>query len=1348
MESPFSTREVHKLLKKLDPLKWLRDERALNQRDILRVISRKHSQDKQITLALHAAADLQKDLRIKTHPTMDKWSGVYLNSHKKDSQLPIVIDTGASISLTPNKSDFVSEITTSTTEEMKGISDSVKIEGLGWVEWQIRDVFGRVQLVRTQAYYVPVANIRLFSPQTYFMENNAGECHINHLCLTFITAQGNELQFPFHPNSNLPLMFTDPKISQGGMTSPQLFALSKTDVIDQTQQLLDEHNHNLSKTAKELLLWHYRLAHSGFTWIQSLMRIRKQEVGVPSDPPVIPTKTSNVASCAIPKCPACQLGKQHRRTPDNSSVQMKTEQEMAIRRKTMTPGECVSVDQFVATVPGRLPHTFGKEKGVDRYTGGTLFVDHASGLIYVQNQVSLKAGETLVGKHGFERFASWYTVKIAAYHADNHPFASEEFLADVEILDQRITFSGVGAHFQNGVAERNLQTITLWARTMMMHQLVHWPEAFDAALWPFAMNHAVHLWNSMPRERNGLAPYEIFTGVKLPSYSVLLQARVWGCPTYVLDPRLQDGHKLPKWTKRARLGVYVGSSSSHSETVGLILNMTTGSVSPQYHVVYDELFQTVYGTLDNTIFDSPTWISLLSLGGLEQSLDATDIHGDEVPHQEFYDDFVESNSEFDLNSNESDPDTAPTTASISSSSHVPEGDGDQNATFESEGDDADDKPVVPYQPRRSDRLVKPNPKYASTFCGRSPTLRGPQKPQYPAHVVSCYLAGGNPKTKVRNRDIDRASLHGLVWSPYQNSSMSLSCRRALAAITSSYDPIEETVEDWSPLALAAKANDADTPNWHEAMNGPNAEGYWEACEKELATLEDMNVWDVVNKESWMNVLPGTWAFKQKRFPSGEIRKLKARFCARGDRQIEHVDYFETFAPVVSWTTVRLLLMLSVQLDLANKQVDYTAAFIHADIDKPPNYNSMSPEQQRQSGVYVEMPRGFGVPGKVLRLNKSLYGLKQAPRNFFLFIKAELESIGFVQQVEVDACLFISPKVILLLFVDDNLLFARNMQDIDDVLKQLTDSKKIKLEVEDDVAGFLGVLINRKKGHIELTQTGLIDRVIEALGCEDLPGLATPADGVLGKDEDGDPANCTFNYPSVIGMLWYLYSNSRNDLGFALSQASRFSFCPKRSHELALIRIGQYLKHTRTRGQILKPFSTDKFVMDCYVDSDFMGLYGKELRTDPINVKSRTGFVITVNGCPLVWSSKLQEAIAMSTMMAEYYALSSAMREVLPLRALIQAVARGLGIPEETITTFQVTVWEDNEGALTLANLDPGQHTPRSKFYDVKVHWFRSHLRPNNVVVRRIPTRDQLADMFTKDLVREIFERLRQQLMGW
>ena len=87
-----------------------------------------------------------------------------------------------------------------------------------------------------------------------------------------------------------------------------------------------------------------------------------------------------------------------------------------------------------------------------------------------------------------------------------------------------------------------------------------------------------------------------------------------------------------------------------------------------------------------------------------------------------------------------------------------------------------------------------------------------------------------------------------------------------------------------------------------------------------------------------------------------MKKLKARFCARGDRQIEGVDFFDTFAPVVNWTAVRLLLILTAQLGLVTKQVDYTAAFIHADIDLPPNCDEMSKEEQQCQGVYVEMPR--------------------------------------------------------------------------------------------------------------------------------------------------------------------------------------------------------------------------------------------------------------------------------------------------------------------------------------------------------------------------------------------------------
>ena len=233
--------------------------------------------------------------------------------------------------------------------------------------------------------------------------------------------------------------------------------------------------------------------------------------------------------------------------------------------------------------------------------------------------------------------------------------------------------------------------------------------------------------------------------------------------------------------------------------------------------------------------------------------------------------------------------------------------------------------------------------------------------------------------------------------------------------------------------------------------------------------------------------------------------------------------------------------------------------------------------------------------------------------------------------------------------------------------------------------------------------------------------------------------------SVVGMLQYLYGHSRPEIGFALSQVARYSWDPKRSHELALIRIGQYLKGTIDEGLILKPSSMDHFEMDVHVDSDFLGIYGKEQCTDRTNVKSRAGYVISLNKCPIVWSSKLMDGIALSTMMAEYYALSSAMREVLPLRNLVKTVAKGVGISEHCLTEFKTTVWEDNNGALTLA---PGQNTSRSKFYNVKVHWFQSKLKPNLITVQKIDTKVQLADIFTKPLLRETFEYLRQLLMGW
>jgi hypothetical protein len=151
---------------------------------------------------------------------------------------------------------------------------------------------------------------------------------------------------------------------------------------------------------------------------------------------------------------------------------------------------------------------------------------------------------------------------------------------------------------------------------------------------------------------------------------------------------------------------------------------------------------------------------------------------------------------------------------------------------------------------------------------------------------------------------------------------------------------------WHLSALPAKGDDPEfNPTWEQAMNGPLKDGYMKAARKEIKTLEEMGCWEEVDRKPSVNVLPSTWAFKKKVLPSGLVRKLKGCICASGDRQIAKVDYFSVFTLVVSWTTVCLPLILSVQLSLATKQVNYTSAFVHADIDKPPNFDQLTPEEK-------------------------------------------------------------------------------------------------------------------------------------------------------------------------------------------------------------------------------------------------------------------------------------------------------------------------------------------------------------------------------------------------------------------
>jgi hypothetical protein len=264
---------------------------------------------------------------------------------------------------------------------------------------------------------------------------------------------------------------------------------------------------------------------------------------------------------------------------------------------------------------------------------------------------------------------------------------------------------------------------------------------------------------------------------------------------------------------------------------------------------------------------------------------------------------------------------------------------------------------------------------------------------------------------------------------------------------------------------------------------------------------------------------------------------------------------------------------------------------------------MSEDERNRSGVFVHMPRGFNKPGKVLKLKRSLYGLRQSPRNFFQHLKSKLESIGFEANIDIDPCLFISEKVICLVYVDDTLFFSPREDFINEVINQLSQCY-LDLEVEDSVAGFLGVHIDRNTddGSVKLTQSGLAKRIVDALNVGAMPRKFTPAaKDPLVKDEFGDPANGAYSYASVIGMLQYLQGHSRPDITFVVSQCARFSHSPHRSHEIALEQIGQYLKFTADQGLVLWP--TGVLDIDAYCDADFAGLWSYEDALDPACVKS-------------------------------------------------------------------------------------------------------------------------------------------------
>jgi hypothetical protein len=249
---------------------------------------------------------------------------------------------------------------------------------------------------------------------------------------------------------------------------------------------------------------------------------------------------------------------------------------------------------------------------------------------------------------------------------------------------------------------------------------------------------------------------------------------------------------------------------------------------------------------------------------------------------------------------------------------------------------------------------------------------------------------------------------------------------------------------------------------------------------------------------------------------------------------------------------------------------------------------------------------------------------------------------------------------------------------------------------------------------------------------------------LHAHKDTPPYNLALNYRSAIGKLNYVGLTSRPDIVFAVHQLAKYLADPREPHGEALLYLICYLKKTHDIGIRFSPRSNRGF--DCYCDADFAGNWNRSLAPfDPSTAKSRSGWIVFYTGCPVIWASKLQSQVAMSTTEVEYIAMSQSLRDVLPIMFLVNEIKTYGFTVILTIPNVFCKVFQDNSGALELARF-PKLH-PRTKHINTCYHHFREHVRLGLIKIYPVGTKDQIADVLTKALPQKDLQHHQKAMCG-
>eukprot|EP00253_Pinus_taeda_P010914 PITA_10914 len=380
------------------------------------------------------------------------------------------------------------------------------------------------------------------------------------------------------------------------------------------------------------------------------------------------------------------------------------------------------------------------------------------------------------------------------------------------------------------------------------------------------------------------------------------------------------------------------------------------------------------------------------------------------------------------------------------------------------------------------------------------------------------------------------------------------------------------------------------------------------------------------------------------------------------------------------TSIRTILSLVVAEDLHIEQLDVKTTFLHGALEKE---------------IYMQQPQVYEVKGKeklVCRLKKSLYGLKQAPS-----------------------------YIILLLYVDDMLVAGSSMQEINLLKRKLANSFAMKdLGAAKQILG-MRITRDRKNRKVTLSQNEYIQKVLKRFNMHNAKPVSTPfvshfklSKEMCPKTQEDMDYMSKVPYALAVGSLMYAMVCTRLDIAHAVGVVSRYVNNPGKEHWLAVKWILKYLKDTTNQAL---HFGGTNISLHGYVDANMAG--------DRDNRRSTTGYVFTVCCTTVSWVSKIQSVVALSTTEAEYVVAKEAIKVMIWLQRFMGELGKEHDMG---------TLYSDSQSSIHLAK--NSAFNSKTKHIQLKYHFIRSVLEDGELMLQKIHTSKNLADMLTKVVTRE------------